>query len=52
MYIPYPVVHGSVCRDVAEDRRRNPNPNPEDDDRGGPTIFDRRGSGQTAPLPG
>jgi hypothetical protein len=44
VYIPYPV--DPYAGDVAEDP--NQNPNPADDYRGGPTIFDRRGSGQPA----
>jgi hypothetical protein len=45
-YVPYPVVQDPETSDVGEDP--NQNPNPADDYRGGPTIFDRRGSGQPA----
>ena len=41
VYVPYPVVVEPEATDMA------PEANPPDDDRGGPTIFDRRGSGQT-----
>jgi len=40
IYVPYPV----VAEPDAVDSQMEPNP--ADDDRGGPTIFDRRGSGQ------
>jgi len=42
VYVPYPVVAEPEAADTAVE------PNPEDDERGGPTIFDRRGSGQPA----
>ncbi len=42
VYVPYPVVAEPEAADTAADA------NPPDDDRGGPTIFDRRGSGQMA----
>jgi hypothetical protein len=42
VYVPYPVSVEPEADDTAEQ------PNPADDDRGGPTIFDRRGSGQPA----
>jgi len=42
VYVPYPVVAEPEASDTA------PEANPPDDDRGGPTIFDRRGSGQSA----
>ncbi len=38
--MPYPVVAEPEVSDTASET------NPPDDDRGGPTIFDRRGSGQ------
>jgi hypothetical protein len=42
VYVPYPVVVEPEAADTVADA------NPADDDRGGPTIFDRRGSGQMA----
>jgi hypothetical protein len=42
VYVPYPVA-GDYEQDDAPAQA-----NPADDDRGGPTIFDRRGSGQPA----
>jgi hypothetical protein len=44
VYVPYPVVVDPDQADAAPE----PNPNTEDDYRGGPTIFDRRGPGQPA----
>jgi hypothetical protein len=44
VYVPYPVPVEPEADDAAVDA------NPPDDDRGGPTIFDRRGSGQPARL--
>jgi hypothetical protein len=44
IYVPYPVVVDPEQADAAPE----PNPNTEDDYRGGPTIFDRRGPGQPA----
>lgn len=43
VYVPYPV-DGEYQADDPQAA-----PNPPDDERGGPTIFDRRGSGQAAP---
>jgi hypothetical protein len=42
VYVPYPVIADPAAADMAVE------PNPADDERGGPTIFDRRGSGQAA----
>ena len=42
IYVPYPVA-------AEPDGDMAPEPNPADEYRGGPTIFDRRGSGQPAP---
>ena len=42
IYVPYPVMAEPEAADTAAEV------NQEDDDRGGPTIFDRRGSGQPA----
>jgi len=42
VYVPYPVVAEPEVSDTVVET------NPPDDDRGGPTIFDRRGSGQPA----
>jgi hypothetical protein len=44
VYVPYPVPVEPEADDTAVEA------NPADDDRGGPTIFDRRGSGQPARL--
>lgn len=44
VYVPYPVVVDPEQADAAPES----NPNTEDDYRGGPTIFDRRGPGQPA----
>jgi hypothetical protein len=40
VYVPYPMLAEPETSDTAVEA------NPEDDDRGGPTIFDRRGSGR------
>jgi len=44
VYVPYPVIGDAYHEDAEPD----PNTNTQDDYRGGPTIFDRRGSGQPA----
>jgi hypothetical protein len=44
VYVPYPMVVDGDQEDAAPD----PNANTEDEYRGGPTIFDRRGPGQPA----
>ncbi len=45
--MPYPVEGGYEGEYQADDPQAGANP--ADDERGGPTIFDRRGSGQAAP---
>lgn len=44
VYVPYPV----VAEPMAADMTMEANQEEEDEDRGGPTIFDRRGSGHAA----
>lgn len=50
VYVPYayPVMGESDPGDAAADQQENQRNENEDDYRGGPTIFDRRGSGQPA----
>jgi len=51
VYVPYayPVVGDSDAGDSAADADQQPADQRDDDYRGGPTVFDRRGTGQAAP---
>jgi hypothetical protein len=48
---PYPYLYGVAVPYAADDNPPDPNPEDDSDYQGGPTIFDRRGSGASSYIP-